>query len=64
MCEANAYVITSGDPELIMESVNIAAPTEGGELKLINIFGEQIFIKGVIDSLALVDHKIFIRKTE
>lgn len=63
MCEASAYFITDGDPELIMESVDLAVPTEEGELKLVNIFGEQRFIKGAIESLSLVDHKIYIRET-
>ena len=63
MCEASAYIITDGEPKLIMESVDVAIPTEEGELKLINIFGEQRFIKGSIESLSLVDHKIFIRET-
>ncbi|WP_300669449.1 CooT family nickel-binding protein [Desulfoluna sp.] len=62
MCEASAYLITDGEPELIMEAVDVAIPTEEGELKLINIFGEQRFIKGAIESLSLVDHKIFIRE--
>ena len=64
MCEASAYLITGGEPELIMESVDVAIPTEDGELKLINIFGEQRFIKGAIESLSLVDHKIYIRETD
>ena len=62
MCEASAYLITPGEPELIMESVDVAIPTDDGELKLVNIFGAQLFIKGTIESLSLVDHKIFIRK--
>jgi len=64
MCEASAYILTEGDPKLIMESVDVAVPTEEGELKLINIFGEQRFIRGAIESLSLVDHKIFIRETQ
>ena len=63
MCEASAYFITSsGEPELIMESVDLAQPAEAGEIKLVSIFGEQRFVKGTIESLSLVDHKIFIRK--
>lgn len=62
MCEASAYLITDGEPKLIMESVDVVIPTEEGELKLINIFGEQHFIKGFIESLSLVDHKIYIRE--
>lgn len=65
MCEASAYLITEagGEPELIMESVDVAIPTEEGELRLVNIFGEQRFVRGAIESLSLVDHKIYIRET-
>ena len=63
MCEASAYLLTDEEPELIMDSVDVVIPTDEGALKLINIFGEQRFIKGVIESLSLVDHKIYIRET-
>lgn len=59
MCEANAYLINDNKEELIMESVDTVEPENGG-LKLVNIFGEQRFVKGDIHSLSLVDHKLFI----
>lgn len=61
MCEASAYIIDGESPELIMEAVDSVEPEDGG-YKLVNIFGEQKFIKGVIHSLSLVDHKIFLKK--
>jgi predicted RNA-binding protein len=61
MCEANAYLIEGDEEKLIMESVDTVAP-EGGEMKLVNIFGEQVFVKATIHSLSLVDHKIFLKK--
>ena len=61
MCEANAYIIEDEKTTLIMESVDIAEPVDGG-IKLISIFGDQKFINGTIHSLSLVDHKIFIRE--
>lgn len=61
MCEANAYIIEDEKTTLIMESVDIAEPVDGG-IKLISIFGDQKFIDGTIHSLSLVDHKIFIRE--
>jgi len=60
MCEANAYLIDDNENELIMESVDTVEPEDGG-LKLVNIFGEQRFVKGKIHSLSLVDHKLFIK---
>jgi predicted RNA-binding protein len=62
MCEASAYLIDGDKQELIMEAVDTVEPEDGG-FKLINIFGEQKFIRGVIHSLALVEHKVYFRKT-
>lgn len=60
MCEANAYILEEGQKEkLIMESVDKVEPDEQG-LRLVNIFGEQKFIKAHIHSLSLVDHKILL----
>lgn len=60
MCEASAYLIETDKEMLIMESVDTAEPEDGG-VRLVNIFGEQKFIKGSLHSLSLVDHKIFIK---
>jgi predicted RNA-binding protein len=60
MCEANAYLIQDDKEELIMESVDIVEPEEEG-LRLVNIFGEQKFIKARLHALSLVDHKILLR---
>jgi predicted RNA-binding protein len=62
MCEASAYIIEGDSQELVMEAVDSVEPEDGG-YKLVNIFGEQKFIKGMIYSLSLVDHKIFLKKT-
>ncbi len=59
MCEANAYLVDGDKKTLIMESVDSVEPEDEG-LKLMNIFGEQKFIKASIYSLALVDHNIYL----
>lgn len=59
MCEASAYIITEGEPQLIMDYVDKVVPEESG-IRLINIFGDQKIIQGKIHSLSLVDHRIFI----
>jgi len=61
MCEANAYMMNEDRESLIMESVDLVQPEEGG-IRLISIFGDQKFIKGHIHALSLVDHKIFIKE--
>ncbi len=60
MCEANAYLIKEDSEELIMEAVDSVEPEEDG-FRLVNIFGEQKFIRGTIHSLSLVDHKVFFK---
>jgi predicted RNA-binding protein len=60
MCEANAYLLEGDSEQLIMESVDKVEPEEEG-LLLVNIFGEQRFIKARIHALSLVDHKILLR---
>jgi predicted RNA-binding protein len=57
MCEANAYLREGDSEQLIMESVDKVEPEEEG-LRLVNIFGEQKFIKAKIQALSLVDHRI------
>jgi len=59
MCEANAYLIQGDETRLVMEAVDTVEPTDDG-LRLENIFGEQKFFKARIQSLSLVDHKVFL----
>ena len=61
MCEANAYLIEGDDSKLIMEAVDTVEP-DGEGLKLINIFGEQKFLKARIYSLSLVEHKVYLKE--
>ncbi len=60
MCEADAYVIQDGREQLVMESLDKVEPIDDG-LQLVSIFGEQKFIKGQVDSLSLVEHKVVIK---
>ena len=61
MCEANAYMIDGNREELIMEAVDSVEPEEGG-FRLVNLFGEQKFVRAAIHSLSLVDHKVYFKK--
>ncbi len=44
MCEAHAYLIKNGSEEKVMESVDLVE-FEDGQVRLVNIFGEQKVIK-------------------
>ena len=59
MCEANAYLIESGEETLVMENVDVLRPEENG-IYLQDIFGGQRTIKARIKELNLVDHKILL----
>ncbi|MFZ5448972.1 MAG: CooT family nickel-binding protein [Thermodesulfobacteriota bacterium] len=59
MCEASAFVLKNGREELLLADVDIIEP-DGEDLRLVNIFGEQIVIKADIQRLNLVNHKIIL----
>jgi len=63
MCEASAYLIEGEETTLVMEAVDTVEPDEDG-IKIVSIFGEQKFLKARIHSLSLVDHKVFLIKTD
>ena len=50
------------DRRLVMESVDTIEP-EGDGLRLVNIFGEQKFLKARIQSLSLVENRVLLVKT-
>lgn len=58
MCEANAYYDKDGREELILESVDLVEPEGEDGFRLVNLFGEQKFIKARLKSMNLVNHKI------
>lgn len=62
MCEANAYVLKEGKEELILEDLMILR-SEGKELYLQNILGEQRRIKARIKEVNLIDHRIILEET-
>jgi len=63
MCEANAYFVEDDGETPIMEAVDTVAPEADG-LLLTSIFGDQKLVRASIHSLSLVDHKIYLKKTQ
>lgn len=59
MCESNAYIIKDGAEEPIFESVDILEDMDG-QVRMINLFGEERIVKARIKMLSLVDHKIIL----
>jgi len=58
MCEANAYLYKDGKEDLLMKSVDLIEPREGGKFLLKSIFGEQKIIQGTIKIMELVNHRV------
>ncbi|NVL90958.1 MAG: CooT family nickel-binding protein [Desulfobacterales bacterium] len=61
MCEANAYITRDGEEELVMESVDKIEPENDG-LRLVNIFGDQKFMRVHIHALSFSNHKILLKE--
>ena len=59
MCEASAFILRDGQEELVLESVDILEQ-ENGNIRLVNIFGEQKVLPARIKKLSLVEHKIIL----
>jgi predicted RNA-binding protein len=59
MCESTAYILKDGAEEPIFESVDYLEELDG-QIKMVNLFGEEHIIKARIKTLSLVDHKIIL----
>jgi predicted RNA-binding protein len=59
MCEAAVYLLRDGQEELLFESVD-QLETREGQIKMVNIFGEQKEIRAKIKRFSLVDHRIIL----
>lgn len=59
MCEVRAYLLGGPEQQLLMENVDTIEP-EGEGLRLVNIFGEQKFVKARIRTLCLVDNRVLL----
>ena len=59
MCESNAYVIKDGAEKPIFEGVDILEERDG-QVRMVNLFGEEHIIQARIKILSLVDHKIIL----
>jgi len=59
VCESNAYILRDGKEELVLEDVDIME-SDGDQIRIKNIFGEEKMLKARIKRLSLVDHKILL----
>lgn len=59
MCEATAFLLRkNGDEVLLLADVDLIEPQEGGQMRLVSIYGEQKVLKASIKSMSLVNHRV------
>lgn len=59
MCELKAYVKQKDKEDMILEAVNYIR-TEGGEVILKNLFGEEKRVRGSVQEVSLVKNRVVI----
>ena len=59
MCDLKAYVLNNDKEELILESVNHVR-SEGGEVVLRNLFGEEKRVRGEVREVSLVKNRVIV----
>ena len=57
MCDLKAYVRSNDREELVLESVNYIS-SEGGEVMLRNLFGEEKRVQGEVREVSLTKNRV------
>ncbi|MBU1170532.1 MAG: CooT family nickel-binding protein [Proteobacteria bacterium] len=58
MCESNVYIRKNNEDELVMENVAAIQPLGDGRFILKGLLGESCEIKGTLQDINLMAHKI------
>jgi predicted RNA-binding protein len=61
MCESHAVVLRNGKEEKILDDVTFLKP-EGGSILLRNLFGDEVKVKGKVEEIRFMDHKIILKE--
>jgi predicted RNA-binding protein len=59
VCDLKAYVLNNDKEELLLESVNHVR-SEGGEVVLRNLFGEEKRVRGEVREVSLVKNRVIV----
>ncbi len=62
MCDLKAYIRKQDREELLLESVN-QVRTEGGDVVLRNLFGEEKRVQGVVCEVSLVNSRLVVEQS-
>jgi predicted RNA-binding protein len=57
MCESKVFLATADGEKLVLEDVTSVRP-EGDGYRLVNLFGEQLHVRGRIRELDLLNHRL------
>lgn len=61
MCQTNAYAVSGGSEEILMESV-ARLEVNGGSITLRDLFGDSIEVAGRITGINFQSGKLFIER--
>ncbi|MEW6443135.1 MAG: CooT family nickel-binding protein [bacterium] len=61
MCESHAYVLRNGREEKVLDDVTLLKP-EAGSIVLKNLFGDEVRIRGRVEEIRFMDHKIILKE--
>lgn len=61
MCESSVYIKQDGTEKLVMENVAAITPSGEGIFLLRGLLGEQMEVRGVIEDINLMGHKITLK---
>jgi predicted RNA-binding protein len=61
MCDLKAYVKHNDKEDMVLDAVNLIR-TEGGEVILRNLFGEEKRVRGEVREVSLVKNRVVIEK--
>jgi predicted RNA-binding protein len=62
VCDLKAYIRKNGTEEVLLESVNVVR-TEGDEVVLRNLFGEEKRVRGQLREVSLVKNRLVVDQT-
>jgi len=57
MCESRVYLATETGEELVLEDVISIRPEADG-FRLVNLFGQQVHVRGRIREIDLLKHRV------
>ena len=60
MCQSVAYILKDGKEEQLLADVATIIP-QGGKLRLISLFGEEMLVEASIEEINLLGHKILLK---